>query len=169
MAAGTALEIVDAREDAEAAAAAQRWLHQEWGFRIETEAEGRRWFAETYLSHADPKPVCFVARLEGRLAGTASLLDDDMLPAPYDPASGATPWLAAVYAAPWVRGRGVATALVARVLETAQEVGAPRIWLQTVDAQRLYARFGFEMVGEIHSPEAGQAVRVMRLDLRQGA
>lgn len=165
MSAETALEIVDAREDAEAAETAQRWIHQEWGFRIETAAEGRRWFDETYLSHAAPKPVCFVGRLEGRLAGTASLLDDDLLPPPYDPASGATPWLAAVYTAPWARRRGVATVLITAVLERASAVGAPRVWLQTDAAEALYARFGFEAVGAAQSSESGSRVTVMRLGL----
>ena len=164
---GGAVEIVDAREDAEAAETAQRWIHEEWGFRIETAEEGRRWFQETCLSHDAPRPVCLVARLEGRVAGTASLLDDDLLGPPYDAASGATPWLAAVYTAPWARGRGVASALINEVLIRAKKDGAGRIWLQTDAAQDLYARFGFQAVGAAQSAESGGEVTVMRLALSE--
>ncbi|MER5476416.1 GNAT family N-acetyltransferase [Streptomyces sp. NPDC002734] len=53
-------------------------------------------------------------------------------------------WLCDVYVDPQVRGKGLGSALVARVREELSGLGLRRIMLATHDAHDVYARLGFE-------------------------
>jgi GNAT superfamily N-acetyltransferase len=53
-------------------------------------------------------------------------------------------WLCDVYVDPEVRGKGLGTALVARVREELRGFGLRRVMLATHDAHDVYARLGFE-------------------------
>lgn len=66
--------------------------------------------------------------------------------------------IAGVYVAPRQRGRGHASALLARVLESARERGVRRIVLQPSDRSRpLYRRFGFGDSGQMRLPVEASA------------
>ncbi|UNO39098.1 GNAT family N-acetyltransferase [Streptomyces sp. MST-110588] len=68
-------------------------------------------------------------------------------------------WLCDVYIAPRARGRGLGTALAARVRDHLEPYGLRRIMLITGDAHGVYAKAGFEPLPQ---PEA-----FMNLDLSE--
>ncbi|MCR8930503.1 MULTISPECIES: GNAT family N-acetyltransferase [unclassified Pseudomonas] len=86
-----------------------------------------------------------VVALEGsRLLGGALLIESDLKLRPE-----LTPWLAGVYVKTEERGRGVASQLVNRVVEEATALGVPQLYLYTDASQSLYARLGWEVVGDL--------------------
>lgn len=162
--AASAPKIVDVRTDWALAEAIARWDHETWGAPGRSVADWLAEWAEAFLSHPDPWPVCFGARVSGAPAATASLVADDGLPPPYNAASGASPWVASVYTAPPFRGRGLARGLVSAVIARAAETGAERLWLYTGGAEPLYAALGFEAVSRA-TTDQGERVTVMRRGL----
>lgn len=98
--------------------------------------------------------------LDGEHAvGTACLTAADL-----DTRPDLSPWLASVFVEPSQRGRGIASALVRTVEQTALRIGYPTLWLFTWDTAPLYRRLGWEQVGvERHH---GELVTLMRRDLR---
>ena len=164
------VEIIDARADLRAAETVRDWVFAEWSEgRVPREAHAawfQRMFLETRPLQEEASapgwgPVCLIALIKGAPAATASLVDDDGLAPPYDAASGATPWIASVYAAPSFRRRGLATGLTRACLErlAAAEVG--KVYLYTPDQQRLYASLGFEPIADTYT-NRGEAVTVMK-------
>lgn len=55
------------------------------------------------------------------------------------------------------RGRGVGSALVARLAEAAREDGAARLWLLTTDAASFFGRLGWRTVDRAAAPDAIRA------------
>ena len=78
------------------------------------------------------------------MLGGALLIDSDMKARPE-----LTPWLAGVYVKVEERGRGIASRLVKRIVEEAEALGVPELYLYTDAAQSLYARLGWEVVEEM--------------------
>lgn len=117
------------------------WLHAQWGYLHENDSVERR--AERLESRATRGgvPVTFVAVDGETLLGSASLVVDDLETRPE-----LTPWLASVYVAPEHRRKGVASALVRRVVEEARQQGIPRLYLWTTDQEGLYAALGWRPV-----------------------
>jgi predicted N-acetyltransferase YhbS len=107
-------------------------------------------------------PCTFVAEIEGRAVGTATL-DTDDLPHRLD----LSPWLASVLVWPEFRGRGIAGALVAHVEAAAQALGHPRLWLFTPDAAAFYAARGWAPAGE--ETWHGRRVALMVRELGQAS
>jgi len=90
-------------------------------------------------------PCTFIARVDGDIVGSASLLEDDSKGYHMD----WTPWLATVLVVPLFRRRGVARCLVNRVAEDAAAMGYPSLYLWTPVAdglQPMYETMGFEFV-----------------------
>lgn len=119
------------------------WLHAEWGSltpgaTVETQAEKLRPRMRRLAV-----PCAFVALDDGRLAGTASLVERDMMGHPEW-----SPWLAGVYVPPELRRRGIAAALVGRVEEEARALGFATLYLHAADRQLLYARLGWRALYE---------------------
>lgn len=87
----------------------------------------------------------------GNLLGTVGLY-------PFDQE---TVELRKMYFAPELRGKGVGKKILARTIEKAREMGFLRIYLETAailkEAVHLYEKFGFEPVGEKHTPRCDQA------------
>jgi len=83
-------------------------------------------------------PIAWLAHEGGQALGTAALRASD-LPGRQD----LSPWLAGVYVAPPFRGRGIASALCRVVEERAAALGYQRLYLFTLDQQRLYQRLGW--------------------------
>lgn len=117
------------------------WLHAQWGYLHENDSVERR--AERLESRTTRGgvPVAFVAVDGETLLGSASLVDDDL-----ETRRELTPWLASVYVAPEHRRKGVASALVRRVVEEAREQGISRLYLWTTDQEDLYAGLGWRPV-----------------------
>lgn len=134
------------------------WLHAQFGYlnpgdTVEKRAER----LETRATQAGI-PVAFVAVDGDALLGSASLVFQDLETRPE-----IGPWLASVYVAPAYRRRGIASALVGRVVEEARDLGVPRLYLFTTDQERLYARLGWHPVER--TTFHGEDIVVMALDL----
>ncbi|KEZ75852.1 GNAT family N-acetyltransferase [Salinisphaera hydrothermalis] len=134
------------------------WTRAAWGH-LNPEITRAAWRIET-CDNAGPAgvPSTFVAWLDGRPVGTASLVAHDM-----KTRTDLTPWLASVYVEPTARGRGVASALVRRVENEARSAGLAHFYLYTPDQQRLYARLGWEPVEQ--AGYLGERVTIMKRQL----
>jgi GNAT superfamily N-acetyltransferase len=86
-------------------------------------------------------PRTLVLLVDGEPVATASLTEHDL-----DERPDLTPWLAGVFVAPHVRGRGYARRLVAAVEEEARTGQISTLWLYTNTAERVYARVGWRTV-----------------------
>lgn len=96
---------------------------------------------------------------DDELVGMATLVDDDELP--NAPESG--PWLAAVLTLPTYRGRGVASAVVQRIVRQAHELGIPALYLYTSDQQQWYANKGWIPLRETELNGIAHTVMTLRL------
>src|SRR5207302_11016698 len=104
----------------------------------------------------------FVASAAGELLGSSMLIAHDM-----DTRIDLSPWLAGVFVAPAHRHRGIATALVARVVEAATALRFPRIYLFTPGEEQFYAKRGWTLLErEVYH---GTDVTVMTMALPQRA
>lgn len=114
-----------------------RWRHEaffaEEGWSLQQGVE----LLEGCLRKAE-REIGFLARLAGRPAGTALLIERE-LEARHD----VTPWLAGLYVEPWARRQGVGAALVASVEGAARKAGFARLHLYTTNAEDFYARLGW--------------------------
>lgn len=134
------------------------WAHDQWGHLH----PGRSRAAAIATFRADcgsqGVPSVFAAMDGERPVGMASLVADDM-----SDRCELTPWLASVFVLPEWRGRGIASALVRRVEQEAEDGGHELFYLYTPDQQSLYRRLGWEDVEE--REYHGETVTIMRRDL----
>lgn len=135
------------------------WHHAEWKVLLPewsvTEAEAE---LATHMGRR-VAPTTIVALKDGTLAGSASLLIDDM------PGTEAwSPWLGSVFVSPDHRRQGVGAALVDRVIADATALGFPTLHLFTTEAEGWYRPKGWLPRGRLTF--AGRPGVVMALDLR---
>ena len=101
---------------------------------------------------------CMLLLVDGVPVGTAGLIRNDL-----DSRPELTPWLAAMYVRPELRGRGYALELIRAVENAAVLAGYSQVWLYTLVAEGLYLKAGWQSV-ERFEMEGVQAV-LMRRDL----
>lgn len=133
-----------------------RWQWDEWGTDPDDSLAAR---VADLRDQTDPDriPTTYLALDGGAALGSASLVEDDM-----STHRELSPWLASVYVAPAARGRGVASALVWRVVAQAAAMGVARLYLYTPDAQGLYAKLGWRVIATEHFE--GHLVTIMTID-----
>jgi GNAT superfamily N-acetyltransferase len=135
-----------------------RWHHAAWGHLIPdwTVAEA----AAELAGHTGRRtaPTTVVAFADADLAGSASLLLEDMPGTP-----PYAPWLASVYVVPAFRRRGIGARMVTRVVEDARALGFSSLHLFTTEAEGWYASRGWRPRERF--PYAGEAAVIMALDL----
>lgn len=115
------------------------WQHAMWGnLNPNATLAGR---IERLQSHTGQPaiPTTVVAFAGDTPYGSASLVKNDLTTRP-----DLSPFLASVYVGEAFRGRGVASALVQRVMAEAKTLGVEKLYLITPDQQRLYSRLGWE-------------------------
>jgi ribosomal protein S18 acetylase RimI-like enzyme len=102
---------------------------------------------------ADPMTACCLALRGDELVGYAKAGAHTL---PYDPGDRRALELKNLYVIAEVKGQGVADALMRWALQWAKNGGADDFYLgvycDNLRAQRFYARFGFEKVGEYFFP-----------------
>lgn len=138
-----------------------RWHWDEWG-RYETDSS----YEETLKSiteqqHRNSLPLAYIALVDGKPAGAASLVEHDM-----DVHQELTPWLAGVYVDPPFRNQGFASALVKEICLKAGEIGFKRIYLYTISAFGLYTKLGWSLF--LEEDYRHRTVKIMALDLGRG-
>lgn len=117
------------------------WLHAEFGHR------GRGSTLETRIQRVRKRaqrraiPLAFIARENGQIVGTASLVAHDM-----EARLDLTPWLASVYVLPSHRKRGIGAALCRRVTREARRLGFGRLYLITFDKEDFYKALGWKEI-----------------------
>ena len=89
-------------------------------------------------ANTDALPLGIVAIVDGAVVGTGVLKADDLPLRPH-----LTPWLGGIFVAPEHRGRGVASAIVNRLVGEARRLQLPRLYLWTNSAASLYAKLGW--------------------------
>lgn len=103
-------------------------------------AENRRYY-EIHLADGTHE-ACF-AFLDGDIVGCGGLCLYDEMPSPDNP-DGRCAYLMNVYVEPAVRGRGIASQIVAWLVRQAETRDAGKVYLETTDAARfLYEKAGF--------------------------
>ena len=119
------------------------WHYQQWNRMHANDSVARRL---EYLRAASNRlriPSVLVAVENGNLLGSATLADYDM-----ETRSDLTPWLADVFVPPEFRRRGIASALVCRVVEEAKALDVPHLYLFTTGPwrEKLYAGLGWSVI-----------------------
>jgi N-acetylglutamate synthase-like GNAT family acetyltransferase len=130
------------------------WFFDEWGHRRQDASVEE--IADTIRSrmHIDQLPIIYVALQRSKLVGTASLvtyelkLDDDY-----------KHWLASVYVAEGLRGRGRGSTIVQLAAQKAIQFDIAALYLYTHSHEAFYARNGWRPVKRV--PHRGREVVVM--------
>lgn len=112
--------------------------HAEWGHLNPSLTLEKRIAKITALSGETGIPSFFIAISDGKLAGSAALVKEDM-----DTRTDLLPWLAAVYVKNQYRHQGVATALIARCESEAIHQNFNTWYLYTESASGLYEKLGW--------------------------
>jgi predicted N-acetyltransferase YhbS len=132
------MRIAPLVERPELAAQVAAWGFAEWGHLNPGQTLEQRVIRIQGKMNVDRVPVAFVALDdEGGIIGTAALIFDDLEGDPRNP------WLASVYVPPEQRRKGIASALVRSVEDTARRLGYSRLYLFTSTAPDLYAGLGW--------------------------
>lgn len=134
------------------------WFHREWGRRnpaltidsIAKNLEGRL--------HRNRLPLTFVAFLETKPVGTASLKIREMEIYPQY-----LHWFGAVYVVPQYRHQGIGTQIVAYSISEAERIGVGELYLYTRGSESFYAQFGWQPLERTFYH--GREVVVMKLTL----
>ena len=115
------------------------WHHDQWSYLNPRRTLDER--AERLQSHLGGRrmPTTVVAVEGESLLGSASLIEND-LPTRTD----LSPWLASVFVPEEHRRRGIGSALVRRIVEEAGALGYEKLYLFTMDQERLYAALGWK-------------------------
>ena len=114
------------------------WGFAEWGHLNPGQTLEQRTVRVRGKMNVDRVPIAFVALdEEDRIAGTASLIFDDLEGDPRNP------WLASVFVPSEHRKKGIASALVRTVEDAARRLGYSRLYLFTSSAPTLYAGLGW--------------------------
>jgi len=117
------------------------WHHEEWAYLRPgdtIEARTARLCAELGYRQI---PTTVVAFKDKQVFGSAQLIAHDM-----DTHMDLTPWLASVYVGKAFRGRGIASALVGRIVEEARALGVGKLYLYTDNAEGLYSKLGWTVI-----------------------
>jgi N-acetylglutamate synthase-like GNAT family acetyltransferase len=117
------------------------WLKEQWGF-LEPALTLEDTIAEFKMRFRPGGiPNAVVAIADGTLAGTASLIEDDMPERP-----DLSPWLASVFVHPDYRCRGIAEAMVERIIDEARAIGVKRLYLFTFGSSEYYQKRGWTVL-----------------------
>jgi N-acetylglutamate synthase-like GNAT family acetyltransferase len=116
------------------------WLHQHFSYEFGSQPL-LNWQQEFREGQTDGNWATLIAIEEGQLLGGAALAKSDLSDRPH-----LGPWLACVFVAPEVRGRGLAEQLITDICSQATAKGYKQLYLHTHDRHEYYAKRGWEYV-----------------------
>ncbi len=117
------------------------WQYREWGHLDPSDSPRARVARLGSHLERDRAPLTFVAMADGRPAGSADLVPEE-LPDHAD----LGPWLSNVFVEPELRGRGIGTALTRAVARKAADLGYAELYLCTWTAREFYERLGWRVL-----------------------
>lgn len=109
-------------------------------------------------TNTDKLPLAIVAIENGEVIGTGCLKPGDLEIRPE-----LSPWLGGIFVVPQCRNRGVATAIIHRLLQEALRLQLSVLYLWTPSAESLYARLGWKTIERLDYCE--DTVSIMELAL----
>lgn len=135
------------------------WQHAMWGHLDPSATLAGRIARLTSHVGCPAIPTTLIAFEGETLFGATSLVENDLRSHPH-----LSPFIASVYVAEPYRRRGIASALVQRMIIEAQALGVAKLYLITPDQQALYNRLGWERVEEVSY--RGEEVTLMAAELK---
>lgn len=152
------MNIVNLKQEPEHIQMLAKWHHDEWSYlNPEGSIQKRIEKMQSYLND-ELVPSTFIAKQQGRLMGSAAIVEHDM-----DTRLELSPWLASVFVAPEYRCKGIGSKLVLQVMSRARDAGVSKLYLFTPDMERLYKKLGWSTIDqEIYR---GHEVTVMQIVL----
>src|SRR5579863_10133678 len=116
-------------------------MFSHWQSVLEAQGKSREDFVKSMQARCriGSLPTAVVAFEGNSVLGTAALKPEDL-----EIRSHLTPWLGGVFVLPEHRGRGVASALVTRLVTEAESLGLNELYLWTPSSESLYARHGWK-------------------------
>jgi GNAT superfamily N-acetyltransferase len=121
--------------------------------------EDTPWDELDAASGRDRLPCTLIGFVDGRLAASAALLVEDVLPVPEF-----SPWLGSVVVSSELRGRGLGRGIVQAATAHAASIGIGRLHLWTPDHRAFYEKLGWEFIreGALH----GRMVSILGISFR---
>ena len=99
-------------------------------------------------------PTTFVALIDEKVVGSASLILDD-----FEAVRHLSPWMASVFVIPEQRGKGIGRTLVERVVAEARHLQVPKLYLFTAGQKGYYDKLGWAFYQDADC--CGHAVTIM--------
>ncbi len=133
------------------------WHHEEWAYLNPGRPLSNR--IDEMQEHLEKKdvPATYVAFIDGKPVGSASVLVSDMPEKP-----DLTPWLASVYVLPTCRHQNIGRNLVQKIMDHVQNAGIKRFYLYTPDREHFYRHLGWETIEKLEYH--GANVTLMKFD-----
>jgi len=155
---GLEMDITYLKDNPEEVSVLAGWIYDEWGKLApgRTPETAHQKVRQTVGS--SEIPLTLMCRVDGKLAGTASIDTADMSTHP-----DLTPWMASVYVSPEMRRQGIASALCSRIRDELIRLNVKTAYLFTPDQEKLYESFGWKTF--LREKYHGEQVVIMRLDL----
>jgi predicted N-acetyltransferase YhbS len=126
-------------------------VHHQW-FTHRAGATEDGMLARMRMGKPDAIPLGLVGMIDGKPAGTVSLLESDL-----EERKDLRPWLAGLLVFEEFRGKGLAAALVRTLTQKALEMGEREVYLYTRIPQ-LYEKLGWEIFAKTSSEDPSEVV-----------
>jgi GNAT superfamily N-acetyltransferase len=137
-----------------------KWAYSEWRRVFDTRGMSLNDVVASFetRTNTDKLPLAIVAIENGEVIGTGCLKPGDLEIRPE-----LSPWLGGIFVVPQCRNRGVATAIIHRLLQEALRLQLSVLYLWTPSAESLYARLGWKTIERLDYCE--DTVSIMELAL----
>ena len=117
-----------------------RWIYEAFIAGIRDDLSYEDLLTAIKKCHRQELPIRLITFVDGKCAGTVSLVLNDLKCRAY------SPWLAALYVDKRYRSQGIGERLVNAVINIAQELGHERLYLRTEHASDYYRKLGWDFV-----------------------
>lgn len=139
-----------------------KWQFDEWAHYHDNHTFEKRidLILETSIQKEINKiPCTWTAKIDGQLAGTMALIEDDLPSRP-----DLNPWFASLYVHPEFRKKGLGSYLCQFATEKVREWGYEKLYLYTPDQEKLYQKLGYQTIER--SSLKGDDIVVMGIDFK---